>query len=62
MSDQGDYSIPPPLDLKLDKSIFKKSEILFAIGLPLGPEFRKVSEKLRDYSTGYIALPRIKKF
>lgn len=58
MSEKTDYTLPPALDLKLDKNAFRKTEILFAIGLPLGKQFKKILEKLREYTTGYLALPR----
>lgn len=58
MPEEAHYALPPALDLKLDKNAFRKTEILFAVGAPLGKEFKKVSEHLRNYSTGYLALPR----
>ncbi|VDM19780.1 unnamed protein product [Hydatigera taeniaeformis] len=57
MPEEVDYTLPPALDLKLDKNAFRNTEILFAVGVPLGKEFKKVSEKLRGYATGYLALP-----
>ncbi|KAL5960556.1 tRNA guanine 37 N1 methyltransferase [Taenia solium] len=57
MSEETHYALPPALDLELDKNAFRKMEILFAVGVPLGKEFKKVSEQLSNYSTGYLALP-----
>ncbi|VDD83475.1 unnamed protein product [Mesocestoides corti] len=53
-----DYSLPPALDLKLDKSVFERKEVVLAVGLPLGRDFKKVWDQLRDFSTGYLDLPK----
>ncbi|KAL5108156.1 Intersectin-1 [Taenia crassiceps] len=58
MAKDANYALPPALDLKLDRSAFRKVEILFAVGVPLGKEFKRTSEQLRNYSPGYLALPR----
>lgn len=56
-----DCALPPALDLKLDKNVFKTKVIFFAIGLPLGAEFKRVSSRLHNFSSGYVALPKLNK-
>lgn len=59
-SDTPDYTLPPALELALDKNIFKKNIIVFAVGRSLGQGFRNADKKLRDFTPGYIALPKLK--
>nr|CDS29766.1 protein of unknown function Met10 [Hymenolepis microstoma] len=59
--EENDYSLPPALDLKLDKSVFKTKEIFFAVGLPLGREFKSISSKIQRFSPGYVSLPKFNK-
>ncbi|VDL61901.1 unnamed protein product [Hymenolepis diminuta] len=60
-NEEKDYSLPPALDLKLDKDVFKRKEIIFAVGLPLGATFKTVSSKMQHFRTGYLALPKFNK-
>ncbi|VDN96429.1 unnamed protein product [Rodentolepis nana] len=58
---ENDYSLPPALDLQLDKSVFKRKEIFFAVGLPLGREFKNICSKIQRFGPGYISLPKFNK-
>lgn len=60
-NEEKDYSLPPALDLKLDKDVFKRKEIIFAVGLPLGAALKMVSSKMQHFRTGYLALPKFNK-
>ncbi|KAM7542148.1 hypothetical protein Aperf_G00000019452 [Anoplocephala perfoliata] len=61
MSGEKDYALPPALDLKIDKNVFKNKEIFFVVGVPLGAESRRVLSRLHSFSTGYVALPKLNK-